>query len=457
MPSSTTAVPTLHDRFTERFPLSRTLHARARQVLPNGVTHDSRFLQPFPVYVKECRGARKLTVEGHDLVDLWMGHGSLLLGHGRPEVLEAAGKQLEKGTHLSACHELEVEWGELVCSMVPSAERVRFTNSGTEACMMAMRVARAATGKSKLIKFLGHFHGWGDHTEHSVEPPFGEPMSPGILPGITESVICLPANDLGLVYQTMESDDDIAAVILEPTGGGFGCVPVLPDFLKGLRELTQRRAIVLIFDEVITGFRVAPGGYQEVLGLKPDLTLLAKVLAGGFPGGALAGAAELLKVLEFGPAGRTGKMHHPGTFNANPVSAAAGIAALKIIRTGDDIRIANERAQCLRDGLNGVLNARGIPGLCYGQFSDFNINLYPESAGLGPDLQSIVRLSPEKLRSGAPSPMPQDFRLAMFLSGADISGLKGMTSSAHQPGDIEDVINSFEAALTLLGEVGYFD
>jgi glutamate-1-semialdehyde 2,1-aminomutase len=437
------------------FPLSRALYARAKKVFPGGVTHESRFLLPFPVYVKEARRGRKWTVEGKELVDLWMGHGALLLGHGRPEVLEAIHRQIDKGTHPGACHELEIEWAEIVRELIPSAEWVRFTSSGTEACIMALRLARAATGKSKIIKFLGHFHGWNDHTEHAVLPPFDEPMSPGILQGIAETVICLPANNLKLVEEAIDRDGDVAAVILEPTGGGFGCVPTLPEFVRGLREVTRKRGVVFIMDEVITGFRVAPGGLQQVLGIRPDITMLAKILAGGLPGGAVAGKQELFAPLTPGKGGRKGKMHHPGTYNANPVSAAAGIAALKIVRTGEPNRIANERADTLRAELNAILRRRGIPGVCYGQHSDININLYPDVADRGEDIAAIAQFAPEKLRQGAPSPIPDQFRLAMLVNGVDMTKLRGMTGSAHDPEDIDQIASAFDAALTLLCEDGH--
>ena len=447
--TTATAVKTdLETQYAETFRASKLLYERAVAVLPNGVTHDSRIANPFPVYVHEAAGSKKQTVDGTELIDYWVGHGALLLGHGRPEVIEAARKQAEQGTHLGACHELEIEWAELVCDMVPGADRVRFTNSGTEASLMALRLARAATGRNKIIKFNGHFHGWHDHTEHAVDPPYDEPMSPGILEEIAAQVICLPAGDLSAVENAILSDGDVAAVILEPTGGCFGAVPVLPDFVKGLSELTARLNTLLIFDEVVTGFRVSPGGVQEVLGVKPDMTLLAKVVAGGFPGGALAGRKDvMLGALEFGEGGRARKMHHPGTFNGNPVSAAAGITTLKIIRSGEDIEKANRLARTLRDEINSIFRTRGIPGTCYGQYSDFNINLFPDVPQAGAGLEEIVRFDHEKLRPGAPTPIPDRFRMAMMLNGVDLPKMRGLTSSAHTDEDIERTVSAIENAL----------
>lgn len=456
MPSSTATESDIISRYEQTFPASRALHARAQKVLPDGITHDARLLRPFPVYIRHSQGARKWSVDGPDLVDLWVGHGSLLLGHGRHEVTEAVRRQLENGTHPGGCHELEIEWAELVCQMIPSAEKVRFVSSGTEASLMAVRLARAATGRQKILKFLGHFHGWQDHAEHGVDAPFHQPMSPGILPEIARQVICLPPGDLSAVQAALEKDPDIAAVILEPTGGGFGSIPATPEFVRGLRELTRRHHVLLLFDEVITGFRVSPGGAQALLGVRPDLTLLAKVLAGGLPGGAVAGRADLMEILQSRPAGRAAKMHHPGTFNANPLSAAAGVATLRILQSGEDIRKANRFAETVRAEFNRLLRRKGIPGICYGQYSDIHICLFPDLAEVGPDIQNVSRCDPGKLRAGGPPPVPERFRLAMLLQGVDMPKLRGMTSSAHGPEEMERITKGFDAALTLLAKEGSF-
>ncbi|MBI2192360.1 MAG: aminotransferase class III-fold pyridoxal phosphate-dependent enzyme [Planctomycetes bacterium] len=456
MSTSTATETGLTARYERAFPCSRILYERARCVLPGGVTHDARLLRPFPVYVRECRGARKWAVDGPELVDFWMGHGSLLLGHGRPEVVEAVRRQLEKGTHPGACHELEVEWAEMVCRLLPAAERVRFVSSGTEASLMAVRLARAATGRGRIVKLLGHFHGWHDHTEHGVDPPFDEPMSPGILPEVARQVTSIPPNDLAAAEAALAAGD-AACVMLEPTGGGFGSCPLQAGYVRGLRDLARRHGTVLIFDEVITGFRVSPGGAQELLGIRPDLTVLAKVVAGGLPGGALAGRADLMRILEGGPGGRKAKMHHPGTFNANPLSAAAGMATLRIVRSGEDIRKANETAAAVRAEFNRILARRGVPGLCHGQYSDFHLYLFPDAGTLQGNPGRLGHHDPARLRAGASPPVPERFRLAMLLNGVDMPKLRGMTSSAHGEEELERTGKAFDAALSLLRDEGCFD
>ena len=343
------------DIYCSTHPTSKQLYDRACETFPGGVTHDGRFLTPFPIYVERAAGSKKWDVDGNEYIDYWVGHGSLLLGHNRPEVIDAVRAQLAKGTHYGACH-------RLVKKLIPSAEKVKFVNSGTEATMMALRLARTFTGKNKLIKFEGHFHGWHDAVIPGIKPPFDIPSSPGIPDEMLANTLLCPPNDVESLRQIMEQDDDIAAVIIEPTGASFIVVPTEDGFLQQLRELTRQYGILLIFDEVITGFRCAPGGAQEYYGVMPDLTALAKILAGGFPGGAIAGRADIIEYLEFKDDewNRYKKIYHPGTYNANPLSASAGVAALKIISTGEDIKKANAVAKSLRDALNEIIDKHGI-------------------------------------------------------------------------------------------------
>lgn len=348
----TAAPASLSTAYRQRFPKSAERYAEASEIFPSGVTHDGRYLTPFPVYVDSAFGPMKRTIDGHDLVDFWSGHGSLLLGHSHPDIVRAVGEQLEKGTHYGACHELEIEWGRLVCDLVPSAERVRFTSSGTEATLMAVRVARLVTGRTKVLKFAGHFHGWNDQLSPAADPPHDDPNypTPGIPDDVLANLVVVPPNDIAAVEQAIRAHNP-ACVIVEATGGRWGVVPVRGKFLNELRELTEATGTIFVMDEVITGFRVAPGGAQEVYGVTPDLTALAKVIAGGLPGGALVGRADLMEAIAF--ENRYGrKMKHPGTYNANPLSAAAGIEMLTRVATGEPCRKATDAAVALRRGLN---------------------------------------------------------------------------------------------------------
>lgn len=443
----------LRDEFARHFPASRQRYAEARQVFPSGVTHDSRFLRPFPVYIDQAQGAHKWDLDGHELIDYWMGHGALLLGHNHPAVTEAVGRQLARGTHYGASHELEITWGRWVQRLVPSAERVRFVSSGTEATLLALRLARAFTGKNTLVRFAGHFHGWHDAAALGYQPPFNVPDSPGIPPGTLGSVKVLPPNDLPAVEAALAADPDVAAVILEPAGGANACIPTRPGFLAGLRALCSARGVLLIFDEVITGFRYAPGGAQAYFNVTPDLTALAKILAGGLPGGAVAGRAEILlaglEITEDGRRNRHARMYHPGTFNANPLSAAAGAATLEIAADGtvqDQVAALTER---LTRGLNDVLRRSGVPGCVYGDRSAFHLlvgqpDFHPEDAD-----QILDRATPERLAQGMGA-LTGVVRAALLLEGLDPSGPSGRLSIAHTEADVEATLAGFERALDRL-------
>jgi glutamate-1-semialdehyde 2,1-aminomutase len=257
--------------YVEATPGSAALHAQAAQRLPSGVVHDSRYTDPYPMYTERATGPRKWDVDGREIVDFYGGHGALILGHCHPDITAAAQRQLALGTHFGSCHALEVEWAGLIQEMVPCAERVRFTSSGTEATHMALRLARAFTGKPRILRFQRHFHGWHDHMAFGVDGHFDGSPTPGVLPEIAAEVLLVPPGDIAAVEQALDEHDDIAAVIIEPTGASTGAVPVSAEFLHGLRALTRQHGVVLIFDEVVTGFRVSPGGAQGALGVTPDL------------------------------------------------------------------------------------------------------------------------------------------------------------------------------------------
>lgn len=434
-------------RYEEEFAGSRHLHERARRVFPHGVTHDLRHLEPFPIYIDRAAGSRKWDVDGHEFIDYWAGHGALLLGHSHPAIVEAVKRQVERSTHPGACHELEVEWGEWVRRLVPSAEMVRFTSSGTEATLMALRLARIFTGRPRVLKFAGHFHGWHDFVISGADAA-QEDAVPGVLTEVVRDTVLVPPNDVEAVERALTSDTTIGCVILEPTGGHFGSVPIRGPFLHALRDVTRRHDRLLIFDEVITGFRVHPGGAQGHYGVKPDLTTLAKVLAGGLPGGCLAGRSDVLAALEFRP-GKP-KMKHPGTFNANPLSAAAGTAALRLVSSGEPSRRANDMGRLIRRRLNDLFAERGADWVAYGEFSGFK--LIPGYEGPRPDSDDFVPYdgSLEQLEGVKNARFTHAFRRAMLLHGVDLPGLGGMTTAAHTEADIEQTVAAVAGALSQL-------
>src|ERR687887_32339 len=237
---------TIDEAFRRKFARSAELYRRSRESIAGGITHDGRNFAPFPIYVEHADGARKWDVDGNELIDHWMGHGALLLGHNHPAVTVAVAEQLNKGTHYGACHELEVAWAEQICRMVPSAEWVRFTMSGTEATMLAIRDARAYTGGEQVVRFAGHFHGWHDYAMAGYQPPFDTPTSTGVPSAVTQSMLVAYPNNIDSVRQLLDAHpDQVAAVILEPGGGSNGIIPPDRDFLQQLRELTQERGVIL--------------------------------------------------------------------------------------------------------------------------------------------------------------------------------------------------------------------
>jgi glutamate-1-semialdehyde 2,1-aminomutase len=451
MSQATLARRSLTERYEAEFPGSRKLHDQARSVFPNGVTHDLRHLEPFPIYVDHAEGGHKWDADGHRLVDFWSGHGALLLGHSHPAVVAAVQRQVARATHPGACHELEIEWGRWVQRLVPSAEKVRFVSSGTEATLMALRLARIHTGRPRVLKFAGHFHGWHDFVLPGSDATHGGPV-PGIPAEVAAQTIVVPPNDPAAVEHVLTGDPQIGSVILEPTGGHFGAVPIRGDFLKALRELTTRHGQLLIFDEVITGFRVSPGGAQAHYDVTPDLTTLAKVLAGGLPGGCVAGRADVLAHLEFRPG--MPKMKHPGTFNANPLSAAAGVATLQQVATGEPCRCANAVAQLLRLKLNALFMRTNANWVAYGAFSGFR--LLPDYRGPRPTRDDFVPYGGDVDKLGGPrdTRLVQAFRRGMLLHGIDLPGLSGMTTAAHREADVELTVGAMAATLELLGEEG---
>jgi glutamate-1-semialdehyde 2,1-aminomutase len=445
----------IEKKYIEQRPKSKALYEKAREIFPSGITHDIRYLIPFPVYVSMAQGSRKWDVDGNEYVDFAMGHGSLLLGHGRKEVLSAVSDVISKGTHYGGSSELEIKWGEIVKNLIPSAEKVRFTSSGTEATLLSLRLARAYTGRSKIIKFYGHFHGWHDYLAVGERPPWG--LKPAGVPDeVLSTMIALPS-DLSILDNVLATIKDIAGVIIEPTGGSWAKVPLPYGFLQKLKKLTRKYDAVLIFDEVVTGFRWSPGGAQGLYEIIPDLTTLAKILAGGFPGGAVVGKREILELIEFSgdeERDRKRKIKHNGTFNANPVSSSAGIACLEIAQTGEPQKEAAGRAAEIRKSLNGVIKAFRVAGCVYGDSSVFHIVLgvTPENFS-GKDIKSPM-LSPEVLKTGAEKKLARLFQLSMLIEGIDIFHLGGLVSSAHTDEDIEKTIKAFEVTVNRLKKVG---
>ena len=436
---------TIHDEYRAKHPKSAALAERARKAIPGGITHDIRHLDPFPVYIERAGGSRKWDVDGNEYIDYWMGHGALFLGHCHPAVVKAVQDQMARGTHLGASHELEVRWAELVNGLVPSAELTRFTMSGTEATHLALRVARAYTGRSKVVKLSGHFHGWHDGVVVGVNPPYEVPLSAGVPEATLEQVLVCPPNDVKAV-EVMLQRGDVAAVILEPAGGQAGTTPTIPGYLQELRAVTQRHGVVLIFDEVITGFRYAPGGAQQYFGVTPDLTTLAKIVAGGLPGGALCGSRTIMSIIAHRGDpdwDRSQRVAHAGTFNANPLSAAAAIPTLELCADASLQARANKAGDELRRALADALKRAGAPGAVYGEASIYHVSFEGKPGLAGHD----------RPRRGN---LYHLLRCALLNHGVDCSLNHGWVSAIHADADLERTVRAYEQAFRAMVADGAF-
>jgi glutamate-1-semialdehyde 2,1-aminomutase len=442
--------------YRERTPGSEELAKDAGNLFPSGITHDARNVDPYCVFIERAEGPHKWDVDGNRYIDYFGGHGALLLGHRNPVVTEAVRQAFDDGTQFGASHPREIQWAHAIQRLVPSAERIRFTSSGTEATLMAVRLARAFTGRQTLLRFKGHFHGWHDQMASGYTNHFDGSPTPGVLPGVAEKSILLNPGDVQALRAAFANNPDIAGVIYEPTGSSFGQVPLDAEFARELRRLTEQYGAILIFDEVVTGFRATKGGAQMAFGVRPDLSSFAKIVAGGLPGACIAGRKDLLDLLDFKVAERTGreKISHPGTFNANPVSAAAGTAALTIIAETDASDHASATAASLREKLNEVLAAENVPWAVYGTYSGFHLFVNPSGLDIGPYTFDPSKIPLEDMKN-QPKALVNRLRLAMLINGVDLNPRGGgLISCTHTAEDVANTTAAFREAIHMLKQEG---
>jgi len=344
------------DQYVSRTPRSRDLQANAEKYLPGGSSRGTAFFGPYPHFIERGEGHYMIDADGNKILDFMINATSLILGHAHPDIVAALQEQAAKGTAFTGPTEAQVRLAKILTERIPSMDTVRFTNSGTEGTLMSIRAARAFTGKHKIAKFEGGYHGSHEYVAVSVHPPLEKldpagptpiPEHPGMPPSVLEDVIVLPYNDLEWCERVLrENKDDLACLIMEPVVSSFGYLPAQKEFLQGLRSITTELDIILIFDEV-QSLRIASGGAQETLGVTPDMTSLGKIIGGGMAVGAFGGRQDLMDLLN--PTdGAT--IAHAGTFNANPVTMLAGAATLEEL-TPDVYRKLAEMTEYLRAGI----------------------------------------------------------------------------------------------------------
>lgn len=419
-------------------------HEEAKRWLPGGDTRNSIFWGPFPIYVSGAEGSKIVDVDGNERVDFINNMTTLILGHRHPKVIEALSEQLERGISYPAPTPLVIEWGELMCERVPSLDKVRFVNSGTEATLNAIRAARAFSGKTMLAKCEGAYHGNHDAVQISVMPdtavagdaetPTSVLMTDGMTPRSADEIVIMPYNDLANAERIIrENADELAAVIVEPINGQCGMVPADPEFLDGLRRVTSELGILLIFDEVIA-FRASRGGAQEYFGVTPDLTCFGKVIGGGLPVGAFGGREDIMSMWDPGAEGGP-RVAHAGTFNGNPMTAAAGIATLRELSV-DVYEELEEKGEYLRGKLREAIAELEAPMGVTGAASLFGIQATTEEVR---DYRSYTTNDNELLEMVFLGMMNEGYLLS--------SKCAGNVSAAHGYEELDGFVEAFKRVL----------
>jgi glutamate-1-semialdehyde 2,1-aminomutase len=429
--------------YAARTPRSKALHARAVKVMPGGNSRTTTFFDPYPFYAARGEGARIWDVDGVERLDFNGNYTSLILGHAPPEVVKAIQEAAALGASFPAPTEHEIRLAEILTQRIPSVEAVRFANSGTEATMNAVRAARAFTGRHKIAKFEGAYHGTHDWVMVSVTPdpkqagsrkrPKPVAASAGVPPAVLKHVVVLPWNAPEACEKILVREGDaLAALLVDPLLGIGGVLPPVSGFLDRLREVTARLGILMIFDEVIS-FRVAPGGAQQRFGIRPDLTTLGKIIGGGLPVGAFGGRADVMAA--FDPRGGQGRISHGGTFNANPLTMAAGVATLEALPP-ERYRHLEALGERLRSGVTRLLRRLKRPGQISGVGSLFCLHWTKK------------RLT--DYRSSRPADPGDPLRVFMGLLNQGVllsqRGL-GCCSAAMTQGDVDRFLTALEGVL----------
>lgn len=419
---------------------SRELFERASRVMPGGVSHRYRFIAPYPFFIQEAQGSRIKDVDGNEYVDLWMGHFALILGHKSHIAQQALEEAFQVGTHWGIVHEYEVKFAELIQEIVPCAERLVFGVSGTEATMYAVRLARAFTNRAVIMKVEGGWHGANSELLWAVKPPYQVPESAGLVPGIERFVKAIPFNDIeGTMEAIREAGDDLAGVIVEPLVGAGGFLPADSEYLHMLREETRKRGALLIFDEIITGFRLSLKGAQGVYGIVPDLATLGKVVGGGLNLGIVAGRADVMSLCDptaSRPKGQ-GVVIGGGTFSCSPISMIVGYRVVKYLKDneGSVYPAIDAKGERLRRGMVEAFESCGLSAVATGMGSLCGLYFPRQGERPAKTPREIQELTDVEL-------LDQEFRIRMMNHGVFVMHGGGAVSTAHTDEDIKRILTA---------------
>lgn len=441
-------VPKVEGEYYKRTPTSLKLCERAKRCMPGGDTRAVCYFKPYPIYIEKAHGAHLTDVDGNVYLDYVNNYTALVHGHTYAPVVEAVSRQIANGSVWAAYSEPQIRLADIICERVPSVDKIRFCNSGSEATMGAVWAARAFTGKKKIVKMEGGYHGSADMFEVSVHPsiaeagPADKPNSVparGVLSDTASQTLVVPFNSKEATQRVIEAHkDDIAALIVEPVMSSGGMVPGTQDYLKFLREITQQYGILLIFDEVVT-LRLTTGGAQKFFGVMPDLTAMAKMIGGGFPVGAFGGREDIMQM--FAP-GAVDGLSHSGTFNGNPITMLAGAAAMEGY-TAQAVEHVNRLGEALRSGLRDVLEEIGVNAQISGMGSLLQMHFSPKPV-------HDYRSSGSALHAaGTPSGNIQQLVFLGLLNRGIFCAKRGMfnTSTVMQEDDIERAVAAFRDAM----------
>jgi glutamate-1-semialdehyde 2,1-aminomutase len=428
------------DTYRLKTPLSEKLFKRAKEVMPGGISHNIHYFPPYPFFIKKTKGSKIWDVDGNEYIDLWMGNYTHILGHCPAVIVQAIEKQLKEGIHWGLVYKKQIEWAELIQELVPSAEMVRFCCSGTEATMYAVRLARAFTGKKIVLKIAGGWHGANPDLSLGIKMPYDREESLGLLPELQKYTKVIPFNDLsGSLKVIHQNKKDLAGIILEPIVGEGGFNPATKEYLQMLRSETKKLGALLIFDEVISCFRVALGGAQERFNITPDLTTLGKIVGGGLPVGALVGKREILE--KTSPEKKRNKWEKiligGGTFSAHPLTAAAGLTMLNYLKDHHQkvYPLLESKGKKVRKGMQEAFHREGVNAVVTGIGSLFQTHFPFQKGESLNSPHSIHRFTDIEKRE-------IEFRVRMLSKGIHVMHGGGSLTLAHSNKDIEKIIKA---------------